>query len=148
MKKFLNQFVPRPIIRENILPFLSIIAAVMLFYLASISIPTGLLTYLVAAVMLGAIGATALARLNDIRQEQTQTRWQMRRLGLMMVFAACLWNIIAPLSGHAEMPNWKDVMLYCGFTLTWVTTPGMPPWWRYISGDNQLPFPDRRTSRD
>ncbi len=148
VKNFLSQFVPRQSIRENIMPFFYIVAAVMAFYIASVTVPSGLITYATSLVMLGVIGSTALARLNDIRQEQTQARWQMRRLGLMMVFAACLWSIIAPLSGHSSMPTWKEVMLYSGFALTWVTTPGMPPWWRYISGDAPLPFPDRRVSRD
>jgi hypothetical protein len=35
---------------------------------------------------------------------------------------------------EVDFPSWREVILRWGMALVWLTTPHMPPWWRYISG--------------
>lgn len=78
--------------------------------------------------------ATAVARLNDIRKSQTSKRWWVRRLGLLMVSVSMVMFIASYFTVAA--PYWADALQiigFYGFLLTWMTTPGMPPWWKYVS---------------
>lgn len=85
----------------------------------------------IAAVL---ILATALARLNDIKKSQKSKRWWVRRVGLGLVSVSMVMFIASYFTVSA--PYWANVRqlfgLY-GFLLTWMTTPGMPPWWKYVS---------------
>lgn len=77
---------------------------------------------------------TAVARLNDIKRSQSSKRWWFRRFGLLLV-TICMVMFIASYFTTA-VPYWKEIMQMCGlwgFALTWITTPGMPPWHKYIS---------------
>lgn len=78
--------------------------------------------------------ATAVARVNDIKKEQNSKRWWVRRLGLLLVSV----SMIIFIASHflVASPYWKAIMTLTGlwgFALTWITTPGMPPWHKYIS---------------
>jgi uncharacterized membrane protein YdjX (TVP38/TMEM64 family) len=77
---------------------------------------------------------TALARLNDIKRSQNSKRWWVRRLGLLGVFVSMTMFIAGFFFTFA--PYWKQVIALAGLwgvLLTWMTTPGMPPWWKYIA---------------
>ena len=77
---------------------------------------------------------TATARLNDIKRERTEKRWWIRRVGLLLVAVSMVLLIASYFT--VSSPHWNDIMRLCGlwgFTFTWVTTPGMPPWWKWIS---------------
>ena len=77
---------------------------------------------------------TALARLNDVKKHQLCKRWIVRRLGLLMVFVSMSIFIASYFTTFA--PYWWQIMMLnglWGFCLTWMTTPGMPPWWKYIA---------------
>lgn len=77
---------------------------------------------------------TALARLNDIKRSQNSKRWWVRRIGLLFVSVSMVMMIASYFT--VATPYWNQVMRILGlwgFALTWVTTPGMPPWWRWIS---------------
>lgn len=77
---------------------------------------------------------TAFARLNDIRRTQTGKRWWVRRVGLLLVSVSMVMMIASYFT--VATPYWNQVMRLTGlwgFALTWLTTPGMPPWWKYIS---------------
>lgn len=82
---------------------------------------------------------TAVARLNDIKRTQTSKRWWTRRLGLLLVSVSMIMLIASYFTVAA--PYWNAIMRLTGlwgFALTWLTTPGMPPWWKYISrGDGE-----------
>ena len=83
---------------------------------------------------------TALARLNDIRRDQSSKRWWVRRMGLLMVFVAMVLRIGGYFFTFA--PYWQQVtvlLFMWGVLLTWMTTPGMPPWWKYISRNDVSP---------
>ena len=106
-----------------------------LFYWLSTVVPTGPISWLVAIPADIIIALTALARLNDMPKDQTSKRSQVRRLGFLMAGVAAVGYIGIALGGPPQYPPWKSVMLQWGVALAWLTTPGMPPWWRYISGD-------------
>lgn len=77
---------------------------------------------------------TVVARLNDIKRSQSNLRWWVRRLGLGLVGISMVMLIASYFA--VGTPYWSQIMRLCGlwgFALSWVTTPGMPPWWRYIS---------------
>lgn len=77
---------------------------------------------------------TALARLNDIKIVQRSKRWIVRRCGLLMVFVSMTIFVAAHFFTFA--PYWWQIMTFTGLwgvCLTWMTTPGMPPWWKYIA---------------
>ena len=82
-------------------------------------------------------GLTAAARLHDITE--LGKRWFIRRLGMILVASGALALIVAPLLGYSNsFPTWRGSCLYWGFALSWLTTPNMPPWWKYINGDWKL----------
>lgn len=95
-----------------------------------------MLSYALALPALAVILITAIARVNDIDKELDSTRWQVRRAGLSIVAGASAALIAAPFAG-AYM-SWGTAALIWGFALTWLTTPEMPPWWRWISGRDQV----------
>lgn len=122
--------------------FMFMLVVVMMFYASSVLVAPGWLTYLLSAGSMIVVAVTALARLDDISPDQCSARWQVRRAGLIMVGAASIGIGVEPVTVLAfkgvpmtDFPSWKEVMVRLGFALTWVTTPHMPPWWRYISGE-------------
>lgn len=135
MKHFFGQFFPKDNLRNNIIPVALISIAAISVYILSLHVETGIRTYLASCVCLCGIGATALARISDIKAEQNTPRWHVRRFGLGMVFAGSIWLMLAPVLSGAPYPGWRNLMFQFGILLVWVTTPGMPPWWRYISGE-------------
>lgn len=77
---------------------------------------------------------TALARVNDINKTQMGKRWWVRRIGLLFVATAMVMFIASYFTVATKY--WFSAMKFFtlwGFCLTWMTTPGMPPWWKYIS---------------
>lgn len=82
---------------------------------------------------------TALARLNDIKKTQTQKRWWIRRVGLLLVFVGMVLFIGGFFFTYAT--GWRQIMALCslwGVLLTWMTTPGMPPWHKYIARNDAV----------
>lgn len=132
---FLDSMKPNPaqLNRHNLLPFLGIIGVVFLFYVASMVWPAGWVTYFMSTVSLFVMILTAWARLSDIKENTP--RYQIRRLGLVLVISACTGIAMKPWLGTPDWPSWSEVMLRVGVAFVWVTTPMMPPWDRYISGN-------------
>ena len=109
----------------------SILAAVLtVAHLLKAFVPLGVGAYLISVIPLAVLAVTAVARVNDISPEKLETRWHVRRAGLSIVAAAAVALILSPGTYTA---SWKDVALYVGMAMTWVTTPQMPPWWKYIT---------------
>lgn len=80
---------------------------------------------------------TVAARVKDI--SATGPRWFARRIGLILVGMGALSLMTAPLVGYSlAFPSWRAVTLYWGFAVVWITTPNMPPWHKYISGEYKL----------
>lgn len=127
--------------RPHIRPFCFLLSLLLTLYYASTHIPPGWLTYLLSTPALLVLAVTALARLNDIRPDQISKRWQVRRYGMVMVGAASLGLCFEPLIPWGvgittlDFPSWREVVVRWGIALVWITTPHMPPWWRYITGE-------------
>ena len=86
----------------------------------------GWFTYTLSAIPLGII---------------MDTTWRgfARKIGMILVASSAASLLAAPLLGYfGSFPLWRHVMLYWGFALAWLTTPNMPPWWKYISGGKEL----------
>lgn len=97
----------------------------------------GWLTWGLGAIPLLIVILTALARAYDIKD--LSWRGFTRKMGMVLVAASATSLLVAPLLGYtASFPLWRHVMLYWGFALAWLTTPNMPPWWKYISGEYKL----------
>lgn len=105
-------------------------------YFIGVSVGPSIWSYIVALPALAVILITAIARVNDISKTLTSKRWQVRRAGLSVAAGASAALLAAPLAG-ASM-SWGTAALIWGFALTWLTTPEMPPWWRWISGRDQV----------
>ena len=115
------------------------IAAVILLLLHwfSENLERGWLSWSFCLPPLAIILFTALARLNDITA--IGTRWFVRRIGYLLAAGGSLAVIAAPLMGYAtSFPSWRVMFLFWGIALAWITTPNMPPWWKYVSGEWKL----------
>lgn len=121
------------------LPTAILMLVLLLVYGLTVLVPSGWLTYGLSTVALLVIWLTSVARVNDITARGR--RWHVRRLGLVLCGTVAVVLIAAPLFPPVDFPSWNDVLLRWGFALTWFTTPNMPPWWKYISGE------ERRTDR-
>lgn len=126
--------------KVHVVPFVVMVGIVMILYTASATIEPGWITYGLSAGALIIVAVTALSRLNDLLPEQCSKRWQARRIGLIMAGAASVGIIVEPMLvwmqgiPMVDFPSWREVMMRWGFALVWITTPHMPPWWRYVSG--------------
>lgn len=105
-------------------------------YFVGVYVGPSIWSYIVALPALAVILITAIARVNDIDKSLASKRWQVRRAGLSVTAGASAALLAAPLAG-ASM-SWGTAALIWGFALTWLTTPEMPPWWRWISGRDQV----------
>lgn len=97
----------------------------------------GWLTWGLSLPPLAVIILTALARAYDIKD--LSARGFTRKMGMILVAASAASLLVSPLLGYTlSFPLWRQVMLYWGFALAWLTTPNMPPWWKYVSGEYKL----------
>lgn len=99
--------------------------------------------YLLSVPALMVILVSAITRANDIPNDALHKalRWQVRRIGLLLVAAASVMELLTPFTlsrmSLGEV-TWLHAALFWGWALTWFTTPYMPPWWRYILGDHRF----------
>ena len=135
MKKFFNSLRKKAAL--NALPVAVTASILAGLYALGVVVDAGFITYLVSLPALAVIATTALARVNDIREEHVGWQWQLRRVGLTLVGTAAVVGAYSPIVHPSTYPTWKTLVLYYGFALTWLTTPNMPPWWRYISGESK-----------
>lgn len=92
-------------------------------------------------VSLTIIILTAVARLNDIGRDKMAKRWHLRRLGLFAVSIASAFIGIYAITGK-PFPAWLVTQFAAGVACAWLTTPGHPPWWQFITGDYLQQWPD------
>lgn len=134
--------VPRKLknqVMHQALPTAIMALAFFSLYLLSLKTPPGWLTYWLSAVALFVIWLTAVARVNDITARGR--RWHIRRFGLVLCGTAAFTILAKPLFPPVDFPSWFEVMLRWGFALTWFTTPNMPPWHKFISGEDERETP-------
>lgn len=101
------------------------------------SLPRGWLSWATCLPAWAIIITTAIARLNDITA--TGKKWFVRRIGLILVASGTASLALSPVLGYAgSYPSWRAAIVFWGLALAWLTTPHMPPWWKYISGEETL----------
>ena len=107
---------------------------VLLIYMATLMVPPGWITYLLSAPAYIVLALTALARINDIKPEQEELRWDFRRNGLALTGAVAIMYLVGPL--FDQYPSWRATLIAWGVALVWLTTPGMPPWWKWMTEEH------------
>lgn len=110
------------------------VVTLLAVYFGSVFIPPGVVTWLLIIPPSLVVAVTALVRVNDIGPEKMQLVWHVRRLGLIMAGAGAVMLMATPFGKAPSYPTWRVVVLVWGIALAWLTTPGMPPWWLYITG--------------
>jgi len=83
--------------------------------------------YLVNLVCLILIAATMLARGNDLRWKKG-LHWNARLIGFIMAGFAPFGMAI-----FDRHPSISLTLFMVGVTLVFLTTPYMPPWWKWIT---------------
>jgi hypothetical protein len=110
----------------------------------------GWLTYLLAVPPLGVLLITVIARVNDLPIHQQSAFWDVRRMALVLLGIFTVAMLGAPLSG--QYPSWRMVFGIWGMAGVMVTSPHLPPWWKYVAhGSTNIPVfktPLRRASDD
>jgi hypothetical protein len=134
----------RLFLRDRVVPVLVALCFAAVGYMAVLRYEPGWVTFGLSCSALTIVFVTAVVRLNSIRPEDTTLSWQVRRVALIMVAGASVTVGIAPIMGPPDWPTWGEVALRWGFALTWITTPNMPPWWRFILFHEE--FIERRRS--
>lgn len=82
------------------------------------------------------VAITALVRGNEIPVEVDSWRSHMRRAGFFFAGIGAVSFMISPLKGF--WPGWNAWFMMWGIACAWLTTPNMPPWWEYITGQKKL----------
>lgn len=82
------------------------------------------------------VAVTALVRGNEIPVEVDSWRSHMRRAGFFFAGIGAISFMISPLKGF--WPGWNAWFMVWGIACAWLTTPNMPPWWNYITGQKKL----------
>ncbi len=113
---------------------LSVVALFTMFGAASFIEP-GALTSALMIPPCVVLLLTAVARVNDIGPENMGWVWQVRRLGLVIAAAGAVMYMFSPWTEGGEPVPWRAVAVAYGVALTWLTTPVLPPWWAYITGE-------------
>lgn len=122
---------------KQVWEFTAAALTLLLIYWAASSVERGWMTWALSVPPLTIIAITAMARLKDITA--IGKRWFVRRQGMILVGAGAISLIAAPMMGYTNaFPSWRALLLFWGVALTWLTTPNMPPWWKYINGDYKM----------
>lgn len=89
-------------------------------------------TYFVSAISLAVIAITMLCRANDLRW-RAGVKWQVRLIGFILCGALPV-GILGSELFTQRWPTWYEAFFRFGLMCVFVTTPYLPPWWRWISG--------------
>lgn len=110
---------------------------VLSFYLCSLLVPVGWLTYVLSIPPCFVILVTAIARLNDMNSSNTTKGCNVRRTGMVLSAVFAVGQVVAPAFYGAmeDWPTWRMLTGLYGFALVWMTTPYLPPWSKYIMGE-------------
>lgn len=101
--------------------------------------------FFISLLCLLVISATMLARANDLRWRKG-LHWNARLIGFVLAGFAPVGIILFEFFAEA-WPSIYEVLFRLGLALVFVTTPYLPPWWKWISGmggDPMLHSDDRR----
>ena len=96
-----------------------------------------ILWFIVSAISLLVCTITMVARANDLRW-RPGLKWQVRLLGFILVGALPV-GIIGSEWVTKQWPSPYEAIFRLGLMMVFVTTPYLPPWWRWISGKDEGP---------
>lgn len=91
------------------------------------------------------VSATMLARANDLRWRKGW-HWNVRLVGFVLAGVMPI-GIIGYDYATSTMPSLYECLFRFGVGLVFLTTPYLPPWWKWISGideDEPVNSDDRR----
>jgi len=89
-----------------------------------------MIAFAISCVMLFLIVLSVIARANDIRKKKG-LRIHLRLIGLILMTAAP-FGIAGYEISFRDWPNWYDVLFRAGVLFVLMTTPGQPPWSRFL----------------
>lgn len=95
-----------------------------------------MLQLLVTFVALAVISATMLARAHDLGL-RSGVKWNTRRVGFILAGFAPVGVMLFSITGRDPTFFW--MLFSVGVCLVFVTTPYLPPWWKWISGQDETP---------
>lgn len=128
-------------VQSQTLSLLTGVFFVFALYFMSQAYPENMASYFVSMPALLIVTVTALARINDIGKKKQGIEWHIRRIGLILAGSGAATLLLSPLSETPKYPSWTGAMLFWGIALTWLTTPNMPPWEKYVFGKaSALPY--------
>lgn len=113
------------IVRRNALWAVGMIVGFALACTATLLVRPGAVTYVLGFPALVLVIITAIARLNDIPDDETGLRWQLRRLWLLSVMTGAAFLLFS-------VPTWPELLLFWGVAGASLTLPGQPPWHVYL----------------
>lgn len=90
-----------------------------------------MLYFIISLIALALISVTMLVRANDISFKKGFT-WQVRKLSFIVVGFAPVGIALRELSTDCQ-PSIYEVLFRCGLAGVFMTTPYLPPWWKWIS---------------
>lgn len=138
----------RGYVQSQALAILTGIFFIFSLYFLSQAYPENMASYFVGMPALLVVAITSLARLNDIGKDKKGAQWHVRRIGLILSGASAVTLLLSPFSDTPKYPSWTGAMLFWGIALTWLTTPNMPPWDKYVFGKAKaLPYVVRKRTR-
>jgi hypothetical protein len=88
--------------------------------------------WIISSTCLFLVSLTMIARANDLRWRKG-IHWNARLVGFILVGLACV-GIIGHEFIDKDWPSLYEVLFRVGLMLVFVTTPYLPPWWKWISG--------------
>lgn len=103
-----------------------------------------ILMFIISSIALGLISITMLARANDLRWRKGAV-WNFRLLGFVFTGFAPFGIVGVELS-TGNFPDVYETFFRVGLAFVFLTTPYLPPWWKWISG--LAPEELRRRSTD
>ena len=101
--------------------------------------------YLVSVVPWVVVFLTATARVNDIKLHQRNSIWHLRIIGLSASMGVAVVMLATPVTistWYMPSATWQGALIAWAWGLTWFTTPGLPPWAKYIAGTHRVRAPE------
>lgn len=133
----------RSIVFRQVLPSAMMIVVFLALYALTLLVPPGRATFWISVPAIAIIWFTAVARLNDIDDTRGGWRWHCRRFGFVLAAMASFAAIYQVSLDYNTYPTWGDLLFRWGVAITWLTTPHMPPWWKYIAGKDVRDFVEK-----
>lgn len=81
------------------------------------------------------IGVTCVVRAHDMRDDEWDIKSVIRRIAFLLGVVASIRYCTLGASRPGDYPDWGVIVGMWAWAGILFTTPGMPPWWKYIHGE-------------